>query len=151
MAATAIEELKSVAEFSRDFLDDGARTVELRSVPDPVTIKLAAVRDIPVVLDIIQTLMQRFGITKLGALPSVEFGDPQVFVPLVAEFSDKIFDLAARMSSLTKEDLLDLPLDDGLKVVRKLFAVNKSFFLLEVIPIFMSITEALEDENRQEG
>lgn len=99
-------------------------------------------KDVGPVLELVAYALEQMDITSLSSTANLNLDNPALFLQLIANSSDKLFSLAARLCSLQREEFLELELDDSLAIVTELFRINKDFFLKSILPIVRSALQA---------
>lgn len=102
-----------------------------------VVIKKVTPRTLP---DVLTFLQRTFADLKVeDGKPTIDMKDPAVVLQLIANRSDDMYSLIAAHSSLTKDELLDISLDDIAKIVVAEVEVNKDFFTQNVLPVLLRL------------
>lgn len=86
------------------------------------------------VTSLIAKLVGELGIDGNGDV-SINLSDKAQLLQLIAKFPDDINQMCAELSSLTRAEVDELDIADGLALVLKIVQVNRSFFVEKVAPL----------------
>ena len=92
-------------------------------------------RNVGTILSLALHIMEEMHIKTLGDLPDINMKDPSFFLQLISKTSDRLYVAAEELCGLSYEEILDLELDDAIKLILQVVTVNKDFFLQKVMPI----------------
>ena len=126
-----MEQLAEEAEVVGGTKED--KTIKLSDGTE-VTIYRCKARYIGKVLGFIHKVFKELGVKSADGIPAVDLNNPTEMLKLFADSVDDVLPLAALMSSLSDEDVLDLELDDMVGVVLAVIEVNRDFFLKQILP-----------------
>jgi len=129
--------IEKAAKAADTVAENNNTTVELND-ETVIDIYICKAKHVGVVLQAALSLMNNLGIKTLGELPSTDFTNPTVFLQLIAKSSEDVFSVAAELSSISIEDLLELELDDVMKIIIQVVTINKVFFLKKLLPMLPS-------------
>lgn len=121
----------------------GAPTpVVLPSTQTTVQIKLLTLRTLPSVVaalsDVFSSVAEKMPEGTFATDKIVESSFMRgimLALPAVAPHLHKVYEGIATLSSLSVEELQDLPMDDAVFVILKVVEVNRDFFLERVLPV----------------
>lgn len=131
------ENLEAVAEVSEQIfppkddeivLDDGRKVVAQK-----IKMKHNAF-----MIRLVEKLIAELGVDEKGNV-TIPLSDRTKLLQLIAKFPDDLNHAMSLLSSLSLEEVEDLDLADGVKLLLKIVEVNKNFFIEKVVPLIMSV------------
>lgn len=135
--------LDEMAKKARDIRSDDRHMVYLNSLGDTEVYKCKA-KNVASILEFVSYLMREMGIKSLGELPKLNVNDPTFFLKLISNSADRMFLLAAELSELDHVQVQELDLDDALKLITEIVALNKPFFFQSVLPLVRSALPSVQ-------
>ena len=117
------------------------------TAPDPfiylkdgskVDIHKCKTRNIGSVLQLISKVMEDLGVRDTTGTLGVDLENPAFLLNVLAKASGNVLEVAGDLCSLNHEEIADLEIDDTLKILVQIIAVNKDFFLKNVMPLAQS-------------
>lgn len=106
--------------------------VTLEGMNKEVEVKRVKLKDLSKILGIANTILAELGLQD-GKL-TVNLADSSVMFRLLSRLPEEAALLMAMLSSLSKEEIDDLDMADGLQLLTKVIEVNKGFFFQKVKP-----------------
>lgn len=131
--------LEQAAETTKVLAGTAGSAVELNN-GDTVDIYICKTKNTGVVLQAAHSLMVNLGVSNLEELPSIDIKNPTVFLQLIAKSSEDIFLVASELCSLSYEELMELELDDTIKIILQVVTINKDFFSQKLLPLLQSVS-----------
>ena len=108
-----------------------------------VNIYKCKVRQLVKVSAFLKVLLKQLGIDNVESQElKINLNDPNTYLVLFDNCRDATLDLITSLCSLNREELDDLELDMMIDLVKKIFEVNKSFFLNRVMPLLSELQRA---------
>lgn len=123
--------------------EDGKHTVMLPSSGKEIQIFECRGRNIHIVVDLFMKVSKTVDI-KVLSMTTMNSGLPKNLMSLFQSLMthiDSVFDAVSTLSSLTKEDIEDLLLDDLVVAVISVTRVNALFFFQRILPMLEGMVE----------
>lgn len=123
----------------------------LEDVPDTilfdndvsVEIYKCKVRQLTKVSTFLKVVLQELGINNIESQDlKIDLNDPNTYLVLFDNCRNATLELIVSLCSLNRDELEDLDLDMMIDLVKKIFEVNKSFFLNRVMPLLSELQRA---------
>lgn len=105
-------------------------------------------KNIGAVLQLISKVMEDLGVRDTTGVLGVDLENPAFLLNTLAKSSGNILEVAGDLCSMNYEEIGELEIDDTLKVLIQIIAVNKDFFLRNVLPLAQF---ALQENNQSES
>lgn len=123
----------------------GGNCVVAMSDGTNVEIRKVTLRTLPLLVSYLQSVMDSLVVVDSnGAITGVaDMKNPSSVLHLISQHLDPSYDVLVALTSLDKERLLDLPLDDVLVVAQRLWGVNVDFFVKKVAPLLDTAKHAV--------
>jgi hypothetical protein len=115
-----------------------------------VTVKKANLRTMKPILDTVKSIFTELEVGEDG-VPRIfaeyvsegelvrDINIAEVILKLISNYYESIINLASlHLDGCTKEELLDMDLDDALTLILKIVEINQDFFTKRVAPMFKS-------------
>lgn len=127
------------AEKEMDVLEDIPDSLLLDSDVE-VKIYKCKVRQLTKVSTFLKVVLQELGIDNIESQDlKIDLNDPNTYLVLFDNCRNATLELIVSLCSLNREELEDLELDMMIDLVKKIFEVNKSFFLNRVMPLLSEL------------
>ena len=107
-----------------------------------VVLRKCRTKDIGPVLKFAAHALEQMDITSLSSAKGISLDNPAIFLNLIANSADELCVLAARLSSLSKDQMEDLEVDDSILIFTELFTINKDFFSKSILPLVRNVLPA---------
>lgn len=108
-----------------------------------VEIYKCKVRQLTKVSTFLKVVLQELGINNIESQDlKIDLNDPNTYLVLFDNCRNATLELIVSLCSLDREELEDLELDMMIDLVKKIFEVNKSFFLNRVMPLLSELQKA---------
>jgi hypothetical protein len=108
-----------------------------------VEIYKCKVRQLTKVSTFLRVVLKELGIDNIESQDlKIDLNDPNTYLILFDNCRDATLDLIVSLCSLGRDQLEDLDLDMMIDLVKKIFEVNKSFFLNRVMPLLSELQRA---------
>jgi len=137
MTQTTVQDIQALADTATVMAAAPPLVITLKDGTD-VTVFKCKPSNLGSVLNLIVVAMKSSGISQLGQAPDL-LRDPVNLLQLIANLTEPLFKTCAEMCSLRYDTLVDLELDDAVKVVRGVAEVNIHFFTENVLPLVRSL------------
>lgn len=130
------------AEKEMEILEDVPDTI-LFDNDVSVEIYKCKVRQLTKVSTFLKVVLQELGINNIESQDlKIDLNDPNTYLVLFDNCRNATLELIVSLCSLNREELEDLDLDMMIDLVKKIFEVNKSFFLNRVMPLLSELQRA---------
>ena len=116
-------------------------TVTLPKLGKEVVIKKVTLRTMNGVLELITTALEG---AKSGFSDTVDLADIATILKLISNNFDKVVEVAVSLSSVTKDELLDMEVDESALILQAILLLNKVFFTTKVLLLLEDFREAAE-------
>jgi len=129
--SSSAEVLAVLFDTSTVFLPTSGRTVEVKKV---------TLRTMKPVLDLVGRaladlkLAPKAGGDLASFVPTIDMTDPATIVKLISTYYEDLLDIVVAHTTLSKDEIQDLDLDDSVLVVQAVLVLNKDFFMTKVLP-----------------
>jgi hypothetical protein len=108
-----------------------------------VEIYKCKVRQLTKVSTFLRVVLKELGINNIESQDlKIDLNDPNTYLILFDNCRDATLDLIVSLCSLDRDQLENLDLDMMIDLVKKIFEVNKSFFLNRVMPLLSELQRA---------
>ncbi len=117
----------------------------LYGTPDAVTlsdgskvvVKKVTLRTLPGLVSYLQTVLNSLLVTDEQGfmVGTVDMKNPTTILNLIANHLQPTYAVVLSLTSLTEDRLLDMPLDDVLTTVQRLWELNADFFTQRIAPL----------------
>ena len=119
-------------------------TVELGD-GEKVTIKKTSLRTMKPALEFLARLLTDLNPDGESSV-TINMSDPSTLMQLISKYYDDVVALVVAHSSVGEDRFLDLGLDDSVRVLQGVVALNKDFFMTKVAPMLAMMTETLSEQ-----
>jgi len=100
-----------------------------------VKIHKCKTKNIGSVLQLVSKVMDDLGVRDTTGTIGVDLENPAFLLNTLAKSSGNVLEVAGDLCSLSHEEIAELEIDDTLKILIQIIAVNKDFFLRNVLPL----------------
>lgn len=112
------------------------------SVGTEVEVRLCKVKDIEVFVKFVASVFEELSLTDAaisdrGAIEKAvaeRLNDPSFILKLISNKADQVFEIVARFTTLSVEEVRELDVDDAVVVLQKVVEINYDFFTVKVLP-----------------
>lgn len=123
------------AEKEIEILEDLPDTILLDNDVS-VEVYKCKVRQLTKVSTFLKVVLQELGINNIESQDlKIDLNNPNTYLVLFDNCRNATLELIVSLCSLNRDELEDLELDMMIDLVKKIFEVNKSFFLNRVMPL----------------
>ncbi len=144
------EEVTEATIAAGDKIANEPRFVEIGDGRE-VEIRRCKVMQISRVLRLVSDFFGELEIKRVGDIPQIDLQNPSILLKLFAGYAEQVFEVASNLTSLTKEEMQELEMDDAILIVREVWLLNQSFFLQKILPLVQGLIpvgeiQAVEDD-----
>lgn len=108
-----------------------------------VAIRKVTLRTFGPVLSFLRTVLD--GLDVQGGMPMIDLLSPGPVLKLISENLDAAYDTTVLLSDTTKDELLDMDMEDSLRVILKIVEVNRTFFIEKLQPLLAPLLAEAKD------
>jgi hypothetical protein len=109
-----------------------------------VAVKKVTLRTLPSLVEYLQTVIDSLVVTDTvtGESRMIDMHSPQAVLHLISKHLKPTYGVVLSLTSLKEDQLLDMPMDDVLLVVQRLWEVNATFFTQKIVPLLAKVESA---------
>ncbi len=129
----------------------GKSSITLPVFGKEVVIKKVTLRTMKPVTDLIAKVMSDIAMnTEDGEFTAATMQDPSFILKLISKYYEDIVTAVVSLSSVTKDELLDMDTDESVLLIQAVMVLNRDFFTKKVLPNLRLLDANLAVEEKAE-
>lgn len=133
----SIEEIQSLANIAA--IISGTSPITEITISDSrvVQLKKCKTKHLGAVMGLISLILKELQVKSRESGPEVgiDLQDMSILLSIFSKFMDDIALVVAKLSSVSKDEFMELEIDDSISIALGIFQLNKDFFSKHLLPI----------------
>ena len=150
MTSTVDKDLSGEEELATVSGENNKASVELHD-GSVVQVLKCKVRHSAAVAKVVNTVLLALQVDSLDGVIKIDLDNPQTLLTAYELAFDDVVDAMAALTDKSKDELLDMDMDDGIRVIAEVVEVNKDFFLSRVKKALDGLLPSAADQKAEKS